>query len=122
MTLRGAAGGCMPSFNAAFHAPEYHTHVTPLALSVSPIVFCVCGGSVCCFGSVPRGSPSGAGGTREGCHGGCVLLTEYPSGVTSPSRTKIGAPFNADAGESGLVLSQPRASISARSVAGGSRS
>src|SRR5215831_12675191 len=113
ITRRRRSGGCIPSWSARFQAPAYHAHVTPLALSVSPMVFCVCGARVWRVGSVPRGSPSGAGGTRDGCQGGCVVLTENPSGVTAPSRSS-GGPSSTEAGDPGRVLSQPRSSSWAR--------
>ena len=66
----------MPSFTAAFHAPAYHAHEMPFADSVSPMVFCVCGGSTCFDGSAKRGSPPGAGGTRDGWYGGWLVDSE----------------------------------------------
>jgi hypothetical protein len=38
ITIRFAAGSCMPSATAASHAPEYHAHEMPFADSVSPMV------------------------------------------------------------------------------------
>src|SRR5262249_45680167 len=68
----------MPSWRATFHAPAYHAHVTPLAVSVSPMVFCVCGARVWRAGSVRRGVPARAGraprvaGRVRGVHGEAV--------------------------------------------------
>jgi hypothetical protein len=69
MTVRFAPGGCIASASAAFHPPAYHAHDIPLAVSVSPMVFAVCGGSVYFDGSAYRGSPPSAGGTAEGWYG-----------------------------------------------------
>src|SRR4030095_10141294 len=80
IAIRFAAGGCMPSFTAMSHAPAYHTHVTPFAESVSPMVFCVCGGRIGFEGSAKRVSPPGAGGTRDGWDGGLVGVRENPAG------------------------------------------
>ncbi len=51
----------MPSARAAFHAPAYQTQSIPFAVSVSPIVFSVCGGSGAFAGSARAGSPPAAG-------------------------------------------------------------
>src|SRR5215470_19752001 len=117
MTRRGSSGGCMPSSTARSHAPAYHAHETPAADSVSPIVFAVCGGSVCCAGSAKRGSPPFAGGTRDGWYGGCAVFTEYPSLVTSPP-ARMGAPDSTEVGELGRGLSHPRSSSCGRSAGG----
>src|SRR3954470_8798303 len=101
MIERFSSGACVPSCTAAFHAPVYHAQLMPFAESVSPIVFVVCGGSVWRAGSVKRGSPPFAGGTADGWYGGCVVLTDQPSGVTSPPVADSSPPI-ALAGESGL--------------------
>ena len=44
--MRFVAGACVPSATAAFHEPAYHFQVTLLAVSRSPMLVCVCGGSV----------------------------------------------------------------------------
>src|SRR5215813_6558019 len=92
MTLRSLA--------ARFHAPAYQAHVIPFAVSVSPIVCAVCGGSVDEFaGSARRGSPPAAGALPLGWYGGCIVLIANPSGVRMPSFTKTGGPSSALAGE-----------------------
>ena len=76
MTFRFADAGCMPSATAAFHAPPYHAQEMPFADNVSPMVFCVCGGSTPFDGSAKRGSPAVAGATRDGWYGGWFVLSE----------------------------------------------
>jgi len=48
----------------------------PFAESVSPIVFCVCGGRIAFDGSAKRASPPAAGGTRDGWYGGWFVVSE----------------------------------------------
>ena len=94
MTERFSARGRMPSFSAAFQPPEYQTQLTPFADIVSPIVFIFEGGSGRPMRSLPPGSaksrpPFSAGGRPLGWNGGCVVFTEYPSGVTCPPRPTV---------------------------------
>src|SRR5437773_8758319 len=89
MTRRLASGGRWPSASARFQPPAYQAHDTPLADKVSPIVRMRCGGSGRPEPGVPPGSasvssPPGAGGTPLGWYGGCVVLTDSPSGATCP--------------------------------------
>ena len=72
------------SASAWFHAPAYQAQLTPLADSVSPIVFVLAesiGGSGMLpaepapAGSASRASPPAAGAVPLGWNGGCVVLT-----------------------------------------------
>src|SRR5690349_13027716 len=124
MMLRFAAGGCVPSASALFQPPAYHAHDTPLADSVSPIVFAVCGGSGCPEPLVPAGSaitkgPFGAGGMPLGWYGGCEVLSDHPSGETCPPPllNNCTAPTVAE-GEPGRFSSLPLASSRTRIDAG----
>src|SRR5206468_7927798 len=120
MTLRFTLAGCCPSASAAFQPPAYQAQDTPLALSVSPMVFAVCGGT----GSPAAGTPCGlassgvppsAGGTPLGWYGGCEVLTDQPSGVTCPPPAlKTCTAASLADGEPGFFSSLPAASSRAR--------
>lgn len=125
--MRFTEGGCLPSAPATFQPPEYQAQDTPLALSVSPMVRWRCGGSgwpsvLLPAGSAASSEPPSAGGTPLGCQGGCVVLTDSPSGVTCPPRPPLNtctAPSLAE-GEPGFFVSLPSASSTARMACGAS--
>ena len=68
----------MPSAIAEFHEPAYHFQLTFLAVSRSPMVVCVCAGSVVAAVGLAYLASSpvrSTGALPLGWNGACIVLT-----------------------------------------------